>query len=75
MRFLAKCCYTDTFRKLYENSKIKNNIFNVHGKSFLEKQITTSSEEHSIVLGFNDIDETILNKNTKLVLLSPVAGG
>ena len=27
--------YTDTFRKLYENSKIKNNIFNVHGKSFL----------------------------------------
>lgn len=54
--------YTDTFRKLYENSKIKNNIFNVHGKSFLEKQITTSSEEHSIVLGFNDIDETILNK-------------
>ncbi len=54
--------YTDTFRKLYENSKIKNNIFNVHGKSFLEKQITTSSEGHSIVLGFNDIDETILNK-------------
>ena len=54
--------YTDTFKKLYKNSKIKNNIFNVHGKSFLEKQITTSSEEHSIVLGFNDIDETILNK-------------
>lgn len=54
--------YTDTFRKLYKNLKIKNNIFNIHGKSFLEKQITTSSEGHSIVLGFNDIDETILNK-------------
>lgn len=54
--------YTDTYKKLYKNLRIKENIFHVHGKCFLEKGNLLPLKINSIVLGFGDIDDTLDNK-------------